>query len=165
MSPLPTNIILNRTLNHSITFDPSDDSVTAHLPDTVAIEKVSNKRKLMLLIYFVQRDLERKNGPRKIDAEVSMELRIVERMIWQFSNYTQAMRTMREYTEVGDLIDTSQGMAPPRTERDASGKGTKAIRMTITAEARDILAEWMRDILAPQVETSNHSYCIVLIPD
>jgi hypothetical protein len=153
MAPVSTTILLNDAVNHSITFIPSDDSVTANLPDPLPIEKVSNKRKLLLLIYFVQRDLERNKSPRKVDAEVSMELRIVERLIWQFSNYTQAMRTLRESTEIGDRIDTTQGTAPSRTEKDAFGKGTKAIKMTITKEARDILAEWFRDILAPNVDS------------
>jgi hypothetical protein len=154
MSPLPTTLLLNGTLNHSITFDPSDDSVTAHLPDPFPIEKVSNKRKVMLLVYFAQRDLDHQKGPRKIDATVAIEMRIVERIIWQFSNHAQASRALREATDIGDRIDTTQGMAPPRTAGDGFGKGTKAIKMTITREINDTLVEWLRDILASEVSPS-----------
>jgi hypothetical protein len=148
----PLTLVLNTTLRHSITYDPSSDSVTAHLPQSATIERVPNKPKMMLLIYFVQRDLARKTDPRKINADVSMELRIVERIIWQFSNHAQALRTLKEYTQEGDHVDTTLGMGPNRTEPDENGRGTKAIRMTITREVKQTLMQWFQDILAPNVE-------------
>src|SRR5438046_3009963 len=151
MTPLPTTIILDHTLNHSITFNPSDDSVTANLPAPSSIEKVANKPKLMLLIYLAERDLDRKKPRRKIDAEIALETPIVERIIWQFSNHAQALRTLKEYTQVGDRVDTSTGMAPNRTEGDGSGKGTKAIKMVITRQIKDVLMGWFREILAGEV--------------
>src|SRR5205814_1517601 len=155
MPPPPTTIILNPELNHSVTYDPSDDTVTANLIGPTLVEKVPNKPKLMLLIYFVQRDLERKNSTQKSDVDVSIELQIVERIIWQFSNYAQALRTLKEYTETGNRIDTSAGMAPNRTEKDGFGKGTKAIRMIITSEVKEILVEWMQDILDPGAKSGD----------
>lgn len=80
-----------------------------------------------------------------------MELRIVERIIWQFSNHAQALRTLKEYTEVGAHVDTTLGMGPNRTEGDENGRGTKAIRMTITRQVKETLLEWFQDILAPNV--------------
>src|SRR5271170_2032561 len=53
MSPSPITIILNPSQNHSITYSPTDDSVTANLPQPIPIEKCPNKPKLMLLIHFV----------------------------------------------------------------------------------------------------------------
>lgn len=149
MSSDPTTIILNRALNHSITYNPSNDSLTAHLSSSSSkpIEKVQNRLKLMLLIYFVQRDAERETQPSKIDGEVSMELRIVERIIWQFSTYTQATRSLREYTEVGDHIDMSRGMGPTRANRNATGT-SRPSKMIITKEVRDTLLEWLKDILS-----------------
>ena len=155
MSPLPTTIILNRTLNHSITFNPSDDSLTANLPTPFPIEKVANKPKLMLLIYFVQRDLDRKNLVRKTNAEVALEMRIVERIIWQFSNYAQALRTVKEYTEVGDKNDATTGLAPTKLDRDIPGKRSKSIRMVITKEVKDVLVGWLREILAQVIFLEN----------
>jgi hypothetical protein len=144
MSPGPTTIILNRALNHSITYNPSNDSVTTHLPSSKPIERLQNRLKLMLLIYFVQRDAERKTQPSKIDGEVSMELRIVERIIWQFSNYAQAILSLREYTVVGDHVNTSSGTEPARANTTGTPKLSK---MTITQEVKDTLLEWLSDIL------------------
>jgi hypothetical protein len=151
MSPSPTTIMLNPDEDHSVIYDPSTDSLTANLPASSPIEKVPNKQKMMILIYFVQRDFERRKAPRKIDAEISVELRIVERIIWQFSNHAQSLRTLKEYTKVGDHVDTSSGMGRNRTEPDENGKGTKAIQMTITEEIRDVIVEWLKDMLAPAV--------------
>lgn len=149
MSPRPTTIVLNSELNHSIRYDPSDDSVTALLPRPITIEHVRNKAKLMLLIYFVQRDQQRKSSPRKIDADVSVELRIVERIINQFSNYAQALRTLTEYTVLGDTVDTRTGLANTRDRSDPSK--TIAITMTVTPEIKQTIKEWLRDILGGQV--------------
>jgi hypothetical protein len=99
----------------------------------------------MLLIYFVQRDIQHKAGHRRMDAEISLDIRIVERIIREFSNLAQAMRTLKEYTAVGDFIDTTNGMAPNRTEK-LPDESTKAIRMTITREIKNTLAEWFRDV-------------------
>jgi hypothetical protein len=151
MSPSPTTIMLNSAAQHSVTYDPSDDSLTANLPTPAPIERVPNRQKMMILIYFVQRDFERRKAPRKIDAEISVELRIVERIIWQFSNHAQACRTLKEYTKVGDHVDTSCGIDRNRTAPDENGKGTKAIQMTITEEIRGVILEWLRDMLAPAV--------------
>jgi hypothetical protein len=147
----PLTLVLNAALRHSITYEPSNDSITAHLPHSSPIEKVPNKQKLMLLIYFVERDLARKSDPRTISPDVSKEVRIVERTIWQFSNYAQALRTLKEYTQVGDHVDTTLGMGPNRTEPDVNGRGTKALRMTITRDVKDTLLGWFQDILAPNV--------------
>ena len=162
MSPLATTIILNRTLNHSITFNPSDDSLTANLPNPSPIEKVANKPKLMLLIYLVQRDLDRKNLPLKIDAEVTLEMRIVERIAWQFSNHAQALRTVKEYTEVGDRNDMSTGLAPTKLDRDIPGRRSKSIRMVITREVKDVLMGWLREILTQEVIFLENPGLIVL---
>jgi len=151
MSPSATTIVLNAQQNHSITYNPSDDTVTAHLPQPTPIEKVANKPKLMLLIHFVQRDLTRKLHPRKIDVAVSLELRIVERIIWQFSNYKQAVRTVHEYTEVGDVVDVSSGMGTTRRELEKPNDAIMRKKMTVTREVRETLLEWLRDILAPEV--------------
>jgi hypothetical protein len=155
MSPLPTTIVLNRTLNHSITFNPSDDSLTANLPTPSPIERVANKPKLMLLIYFVQRDLDRKNLVRKTNAEVAIEMRIVERIIWQFSNYAQALRTVKEYTEVGDKNDATTGLAPTKLDRDILGKRSKSIEMVITKEVKDVLVGWLREIFTQVIFLEN----------
>jgi hypothetical protein len=74
-----------------------------------------------------------------------MELHIVERIIWQFSSYAQAIRSLREYTEVGDRINTSSGAEPTRANGNMGA--SKPIKMTITQEVRNILLEWLRDIL------------------
>jgi hypothetical protein len=152
MTPLPLNssprtstIILNSALAHSITYDPSDDSITANLPETTPLERTPYKPKLMLLIYFVQRDIQHKASHRRMDAEISLDIRIVERIIREFSNLAQAMRTLNECTAVGDFVDTTNGMAPRRTERVPDGS-SKAIRMTITQEIRNTLVEWFRDV-------------------
>jgi len=151
MSPSPTTIVLNPSQNHSITYSPTDDSVTANLPHPLPIEKCPNKPKLMLLIHFVQRDLTRKLSPRKIDVQVSLELRIVERIIWQFSNYKQAVRTVHEYTEVGDVVDVSSGMGTTRRELEKPNDAIMRKKMTVTKEVRETLLEWLRDILSPEV--------------
>ena len=105
----------------------------------------------MLLTYLVQRDLDRKTLPRKINAEVALEMRIVERIVLQFSNYAQALRTVKEYTEVGDRNDTSTGLARTKLDRDTPGKRGKSIRMVITREVKDILIGWLREILTQEV--------------
>jgi hypothetical protein len=152
MSPRTTNIVLNPRERHSVTYSQSDDTITVYLPDPVPIQKLPNKRRLMLLVYFAQRDQDRSaTNHRAIDTEVALDVRIVERLIWGFTNMVQANRTLREYTEVGGHVDTAAGMMRPRTEPDAFGKGTKAIKMTITLEIRDCILEWMTDILAPEV--------------
>lgn len=151
MSPSPTTILLNPQQNHSITYNPSDDTVTANLPNPLPIERVANKPKLMLLIHFVQRDLTRKLHPRKIDVQVSLELRIVERIIWQFTNYKQAVRTVHEYTEVGDAVDVSSGMGTTRRELEKPNDAIMRKKMIVTKEVRGMLLEWLRDILSPEV--------------
>lgn len=143
--------MLNSAAQHSVTYDASNDSLTANLPTSTPIERVPNKQKMMILIYFVQRDFERRKAPRKIDSEISLELRIVERIIGQFSNHAQGLRTLKEYTKVGDHVDTSVGMERNRTAPDENGKGTKSIQMTITKEVRDVIMEWLQDMLAPAV--------------
>jgi len=154
MSPTKTTIILNARAQHSVTFDHTNESITVSLAgDNVPLEKIPNKRRLMLLVYFAQRDQDRTSSPthRRIDQEIALDVRIVERLIWGFSNIQQAKRTLREYTEVGDHVETAAGMLRPRTEPDAFGKGTRAIKMTVTAQIRDCILEWMNDILAPEV--------------
>jgi hypothetical protein len=153
MSPSTTTITLNAEALHSVTYNHTDDTITLHLPDPVPIEKCPNKRRLMVLVYFAQRDQDRTTSPhhRRIDAEVSMDVRIVERLIWGYTNIAQGQRTVKEYTKVADFVDTAPGMLPPRTEPDSFGKGTKAIRMTITQDIKNCILEWMRDILAPEV--------------
>jgi hypothetical protein len=156
MTPLPvstaesTTISLNPTLSHSITYNPTTDTITAHLPTPTVLEKTPNKPKLMLLIYFASRDFSRKSQPRKLDAEISLDIHIVERIIRQFSNRDQALRTLKEYAQVGEEIDTSNGMEPNRTAPGADG-ATKAIRMVITKEVKEVLVEWFEEILDPQV--------------
>lgn len=115
----------------------------------------------MLLIYFAERDLARKNDLRKINSEISKEFRMVERIIWQFSNHEQALRTLKEYTQVGDRVDTTLGMAPNRTEPDDNGRGTKAIRMTITREVKETLLEWFGNILNPNVGLLDESMLMI----
>ena len=154
----PLTIILNDTLNHSITYDPSTDAVTVHLQHTSPIEKVPNKQKLMLLIYFCQRDLARQLSPRKIESDVTLELRIVERIIWQFSNHAQALRTLKEYAQVGNKVDTTLGMGPTRTEGGENGRGTRSLKMDITREVHQTLLMWFQDILAPDVGVPRVDY-------
>src|SRR5262245_26785801 len=72
----PVVVVLDDTHRYSVTYNPPDDAVTANLPHALPIEKVSNKRKLMLLIYFAQRDLfSTHHAPRKIDAHTTVEQR------------------------------------------------------------------------------------------
>jgi len=106
----------------------------------------------MLLIYFAQRDVERKRDPRRIDAQIAVELRIVERIIWQFSNFDQAVRTLKEYTRIDDYIDTSNGLLSTRGQNGVRDQKTvrNIIKMTVTKEVQETIREWMRDILAPQ---------------
>jgi len=140
-----TTIVLNRELSHSIEYDPNDDSVTANLPQPIPIEKTPNKPKLMLLIYFVQRDHERKTSPRKIDAEISMEMRIVEKIVRQFTNLEQAKRSIKEYSDISDEVNINVGLQPNRL--DHNGR-PRAVKMLITAEIRNTLVEWLKDILS-----------------
>lgn len=86
---------------------------------------------------------------------------MVERIIWQFSNHEQALRTLKEYTQVGDRVDTTLGMAPNRTEPDDNGRGTKAIRMTITREVKETLLEWFGNILNPNVGLLDESMLMI----
>jgi hypothetical protein len=152
----PFTLMLNDALNHSVTYDPSTESVTAHLRRTIPIKQVPNKQKLMLLIYFSERDLARQSSsPRKIDPEVTMELRIVERIIWQFSSHAQALRTLKEYAQVANKVDTTLGMGPSRTEADENGRGTKSLKMDITRQIKETLLAWFQDILAPDVGVSS----------
>jgi len=82
---------------------------------------------------------------------VSLELRIVERIIWQFSNYKQAVRTVNEYTEVGDVVDVTSGLGTTRRELEKPNDASMRKKMTVTKEVRATLLEWLRDILAPEV--------------
>src|SRR5947207_7747656 len=134
MTPRPTNIILNAERNHSITYDPSTDSVTAHLPNALPIDRVPNKPKLMLLIHFAIRDMQKIASPRKIDPDTTVEQRIVESIVFQFSNYAQAIRTLNEYSMVGDQIDLSKGLGATRVRKDDGKRDKIAAKMTITRE-------------------------------
>jgi hypothetical protein len=149
MSPSPTTIVLNAATSHSITYDPADDSVIAHLPNSLPLGRVPNKPKLMLLIYFAQRDVMR---DRKVDSEVAVELRIVERIIFQFSNFDQAVRTLKEYTRIDDHVDTSNGMLSTKGQNGVRDANTirNIIKMSVTKEVMEIIKGWMQDILAPQ---------------
>src|SRR5271156_5789105 len=112
---MSTTILLNPEFKHSITYNPENDALTVDLNgDQLPIERTKNKAKLLLLIYFVQRDLLRKQHPDQISDDVSLELRIVERIVWQFSNHFQARRTVKEYTVVGDHVDVSNGLERTR---------------------------------------------------
>jgi hypothetical protein len=142
MSLQPTTIILSAELKHSITYDTTTSSLTANLPEPTPIEKVPNKQKLMLLIYFALRDKEQVSSPRKINGQISLELGIVERILLQFSNLAQAKRTLKEYTNVEDRTDTRMG-----TVR-ASEKGKN---MAITVEVKDTLLGWFNDVLGSKV--------------
>jgi hypothetical protein len=149
MSPVPVTIELDAELGYSVTYDPSDDSVTVHLPDAKPIEHVKNKARLMLLIYFVQHDLRRRSGPRKIDPNIATEVKLVERIVKGFSNLKQALRTLKEYTTVGGHVDTSKGLIGTRDRSNAAR--SVAITMTVTPEIKDVITDWFRDILAGEV--------------
>ena len=112
----------------------------------------------MLLIYFCQRDLARQSSPRKIESDVTLELRIVERIIWQFSNHAQALRTLKEYAQVGNKVDTTLGMGPTKAEGGENGRGTRMIKMDITKEVHQTLLMWFQDILAPDVGVHRVDY-------
>ena len=142
MSPQPSTIILNASQNLSVTYDPSTSSLTANLPNPVAIEKVRNKQKLMLLIYFAQRDQEQSKSARRIDSQVSLELNIVERILLQFTGIMPAQRTLREYVETGDKTDPSKGTA--------AGKD-KSKMMVVTPEVRNILQNWFKEVISSKV--------------
>lgn len=142
MAPQPSTIVLNPSQNHSVTYDPSTSSLTANLPTPVAIEKVPNKHKLMLLIYFAQRDQEQRASPRKINPQVSLEFKIVEQILLHFNSLRQAKRTLNEYVEVGDRTDASNGKAV--------GKDNKK-SLFITQEIRKILLDWINDVLVQKV--------------
>ena len=151
---MSTTILLNPEFKHSITYNPENDALTVDLNgDQLPIERTKNKAKLLLLIYFVQRDLLRKQHPDQISDDVSLELRIVERIVWQFSNHFQARRTVKEYTVVGDHVDVSNGLERTRIY-DKSGGPSQAVAMTITREIKDVLLEWVSDILGAEVCSS-----------
>src|SRR5947207_14208331 len=132
MTPRPTNIILNAERNHSITYDPSTDSVTAHLPNALPIDRVPNKPKLMLLIHFAIRDMQKIASPRKIDPDTTVEQRRVESIVFQFSNYAQAIKTLNEYAMVWDQIDLSKGLGATRMHRDNGKTGKRPAQRTTT---------------------------------
>jgi hypothetical protein len=143
--------LLNPEFNHSITYNPETDALTTNLTgEQLPIERTKNKAKLLLLIYFVQRDIHRNKHPDEIVDDVSLDLRIVERIIWQFSNHHQARRTVLEYTVVGDHVDVTNGLDRTRI-RDKNGGPSQAVAMTVTADIRNVLLEWVRDVLGAEV--------------
>ena len=141
-TPQPSTIILNPSQDHSVTYDPSTSSLTANLPNPVPIEKVANKQKLMLLIYFAQRDQQQSQIRRRIDAQVSLEFCIVERILLQFSNFAQAKRTLNEKVNIGEITDVSNGTG--------TGKD-KSKNMIITWKIKNILLDWFKDVLSSKV--------------
>jgi hypothetical protein len=146
----PVVVVLDETQGYSMTYNPPDDAVTANLPNALPIEKVSNKRKLMLLIYFAQRDLFTAQTPRKIDAHTTVEQRIVERIIFQFSNYAQGIRTLNEYSCVGDYVDVSNGLGLTKALKDNGARDLRAVKMTITTEVSTTIRLWFMEVLNSQ---------------
>lgn len=137
----PSTIILDPSQNYSITYDPNTSSLTANLPQPIPIEKVTYKQKLMLLIYFAQRDKE--THARKNKSQVSLEFAIVEKILLQFPNLDRAKKTLSLHGVLGDRTDTSNGMTP-----STAGKNTK---MVITLEIRYRLLEWFNVVLSSKV--------------
>jgi hypothetical protein len=148
MSPQPSTIVLNPSQDHSVTYDSSTSSLTANLPNPIPIEKVANKQKLMLLIYFAQRDQQQSTTRRKIDPQVSLEFNIVERILLRFSSLAQAKRTLKEKVNIGDITDVSNGTG---TGQD------KSKNMIITQEIKNILLDWFKDVLSSKVFVSTRS--------
>lgn len=154
MSPMPTTIVLNSALNHSVAYDPFDDSITACLPEPIPLNKLPNRLKLLLLIYFCQRDLL--NKPRAIDANLARDIRIVEHILFQFTNYAQALRTLAEYSRVGDDVDLSPGWERIKPDKRKQGS-TRPSKMTITRQMKERIQVWMNDVLnSDRKSPSNH---------
>ena len=61
------------------------------------------------------------------------------------------MRTVHEYTEVGDVVDVSSGMGTTRRELEKPNDAIMRKKMIVTKEVRGTLLEWLRDILSPEV--------------
>ena len=61
------------------------------------------------------------------------------------------MRTVHEYAELGDVVDVSSGLGTTRRELEKPNDAVMRKKMTVTKEVRDILLDWLRDILSPEV--------------